>query len=205
MDYEEIIRKAADKARDDIALAQKPGFIQTVAWFNYLGLLKHNKILPHRYHPDLEDVLKAGEIEPRILELLPAVLILLPEALRFRKVDLPQDLAAVIEDIQNRRECKPFRNIPAQKYCHWLHAPIIDIARRRLDFRGSPRKRSAIKTDFGGIIRDGRLKLCLTQESFAKKYNLSLRVVRDIEQGKTTASIAALSAILKVFGRTLRA
>ena len=60
MDYEEIIRKAADKARDDIALAQEPGFIQTVAWFHYLGLLKHNKILPHRHHPDLEDVLKAG-------------------------------------------------------------------------------------------------------------------------------------------------
>ena len=205
MDYEEIIRKAADKVRDDIALAQEPGFIQTVAWFHYLGLLKHNKILPHRHHPDLEDVLKAGEIEPRILELLPAVLILLPEAVQFRRTDLPEDLAAVIDDIQNRRDCKPFRNIPPQKYCHWLSAPIIDIARRRIDFRGAPRRRSASAGDFGGIIRDGRLKLCLTQESFAKKYNLSLRVVRDLEQGKTTASVAALSAILKVFGRTLRA
>ncbi len=205
MDYDEIIRKAADKARADVVLAQEPYFIHTAAWFHYLGILKHNTILPHRYHPDLDDVLKAGELEPRILELLPAVLILLPEAVRLRKRDIPDDLAAVIDDIQHRRDCKPWRGIPPQKYCHWLHAPIMDIARRRLDFRGAPRRRSANTGDFGAIIRDGRLKLCLTQESFAKKYNLSLRVVRDLEQGKTTASIASLSAILSVFGRTLRA
>ena len=205
MDYDEIIRKAADRARDDIALAQEPYFVQTIAWFHYLGILKHNTILPHRYHPDLGAVLKAGELEPRILELLPAVLILLPEAVQLRKRDIPNDLAAVIDDIQNRRECKPFRGIPPQKYCHWLKAPIMDIARRRLDFRGAPRRRAASANNFGDIIRDGRLKLCLTQESFAKKYNLSLRVVRDLEQGKTTASIASLNAILSVFGRTLKA
>ena len=81
----------------------------------------------------------------------------------------------------------------------------MDIARRRLDFRGAPRRRTASANNFGDIIREGRLKLCLTQESFAKKYNLSLRVVRDLEQGKTTASIASLNAILSVFGRTLKA
>ncbi len=205
MDYEEIIKKAADKTRGDDALGQEPYFLQTVAWFQYLGLLKHNKILPHRHHPDLRDVLKAGELEPRILELLPAVLILLPEAVQLRKRDIPEDLATVIDDIQNRRDCKPFRGILPQKYCHWLKAPIIDIARRRIDFRSAPRRRSTSASNFGDIIRDGRLKLCLTQESFAKKYNLSLRVVRDLEQGKTTASIASLSAILGVFGRTLRA
>jgi len=204
MDYEEIIKKAADKAKHDVALAQQPYFVQTVAWFQYLGLLKHNTILPHRYHPDLCDVLKAGEIEPRILELLPAVLILLPEAVRLRKRDVPKDLAAVIDGIQNRRQCKPFRGVPPEKYCHWLKAPIMDIARRRLDFRGAPRRRSTSSSNFGDIIREGRLKMCLTQEAFAKKNNLSLRVVRDLEQGKTTASVASLITILGVLGRTLR-
>ena len=204
MDYEEIIKKAADKALNDVALAQQPYFVQTVAWFQYLGLLKHNTILPHRYHPDLCDVLKAGEIEPRILELLPAVLILLPEAVRLRRRDVPKDLDAVIDGIQNRRQCKPFRGVPPEKYCHWLKAPIMDIARRRLDFRGAPRRRSTSSSNFGDIIREGRLKMCLTQEAFAKKNNLSLRVVRDLEQGKTTASVASLITILGVLGRTLR-
>lgn len=205
MDYEKIIKKASDKALDDMALAQQTYYVQTVAWFQYLGLLKHSTILPHRYHPDLDDVLKAGEIEPRILELLPAVLILLPEAVRFKKRNTPKDLAAVIDDIQNRRHCKPFRGVPPEKYCHWLKAPIMDLARRRLDFRSAPRRRSTSSNNFGDIIREGRLKLCLTQEAFAKNNNLSLRVVRDLEQGKTTASVASLIAILGVFGRTLRA
>ena len=205
MDYEKIIKKAADKAFGDDELARQPYFIQTIAWFQYLGLLKHNTILPHRYHPELGDVLKAGAVEPRVLELLPAVLMLLPEAVRHKKRDIPKDLAAVIDDIQNRRDSKTFRGVPPEKYRHWLKAPIMDIARRRLDFRGAPRRRSAGSGSFGDIIRDGRLKLCLTQEAFAKKHNLSLRVVRDLEQGKKTASIASLIEILAVFGRTLRA
>ncbi|MEY4631000.1 MAG: hypothetical protein RIQ81_1120 [Pseudomonadota bacterium] len=205
MDYEEIIKRATEKAQDDDVLARQPYFTRTVAWFHYLGLLKHNNILPHRYHPDLADVLKAGVVEPRVLELLPAVLILLPEAVRHEKREIPKDLAAVIDDIHHRRDCKPFRGVPPEKYRHWLNAPIMDIARRRLDFRGAPRRRSVSSGGFGDIIREGRMKLCLTQEEFAKKNNLSLRVVRDLEQGKTTASVASLIAILAVFGRTLRA
>ena len=77
--------------------------------------------------------------------------------------------------------------IPPEKYCHWLDAPVMDIARRRLDFRAAPRKRSDGKSVFSDMIRDGRMKLCLTQEAFAKKFNVALKVLRDLEQGKTSA------------------
>ena len=205
MDYEQIIKNAQERAQADEAMTQQPFFVETIAWFHYLGILKHNKILPHRYHPDLQDMLKAGELEPRVLELLPAILILLPEAVQVKKGEMPRDLSAVIANIKHRRVCKPFRGIPPEKYCHWLNAPVMDIARRRLDFRGSPRQRARVTSNFGEIIREGRIKLCLTQKAFAQKYNLSIRIIRDLEQGKTTASVASLNAILAVFGRTLRA
>lgn len=212
MDDEALIKKAREKARLDNEREQQPFFVQTIAWFHYLGLIRHNLILPHRHHPHLRDVLAAGEMEPRILELLPAIMIQLPEALRFTKRDIPPDLARVLKDIQQRAECAPFRGVPPQKYCHWLGAPIMDVARRRLDFRRAPRRaprrarqrRAESKTVLADTIREGRLKLSLTQEDFAKKYNLSLKVIRDLEQGKMTASIGAVSDILKALGRTLR-
>ncbi len=204
MNYEELIKMAQEKASVDDECMKKPYFVQTIAWFCYLGLLRHNTIMPHRYHPHLVDVLKAAEIEPRILELLPAIMTVIPDALTFNKQDVPRDLAKVLDDIQKRRKCGSFRGIPPQKYCHWLDAPVMDIARRRLDFRRAPRKRSHVKSVFSDIIRDGRMKLCLTQEAFAKKFNVSLKVLRDLEQGKTSASIGTLMAILNALGRTLR-
>lgn len=184
---------------------KKPYFVETIAWFCYLGLLRHNSITPHRHHPHLSDVLKAAQLEPRILELLPAIMVLIPDALMFSKNDVPRDLAKVVNDIQKRRKCGPFRGIAPQKYCHWLDAPVMDIARRRLDFRSAPRKRAERKSAFSDIVRDGRMKLCLTQEAFAQKYNVSLKVLRDLEQGKTSASIGTVIAILSALGRTLRA
>ena len=202
MDYDKIIKLAQEKSRLDDERAKEPFFVETMAWFQYLGILRHNTITPHRHHPHLKDVLKAGELEPRILELLPAVMTLMPEALQFAKGDIPRDLAQVIKDIQTRSEVtKPFRGIPAKKYCHWLQSPVMDIARRRLDFRAAPRRRCEANGSFARVIRDGRMKLCLTQKDFAEKYNVSLKALRDLEQGKTTASLGTVIKILNAVGK----
>ena len=100
---------------------------------------------------------------------------------------------------------KPFRGIPAKKYCHWLQSPVIDIARRRLDFRTAPSRRLEANGSFAHLIRDGRMKLGLTQTAFAEKYQVSLKALRDLEQGKTTASLGTVISILDAMGRVLRA
>jgi DNA-binding XRE family transcriptional regulator len=206
MDRETIIKLATDKARLDEERAKEPFFVETIAWLHYLGLLRHSTIPARRYHPHLRDVLKAGELEPRIFELLPAIMILIPEALRFKKRDIPHDLAEVIRNIQNKdEEAKPFRGITWQKYRHWLTAAVMDLARRRLDFRKTPRRRADAAGSFAEIIREGRIKLSLTQKDFAKTYNVSLKALRDLEQGKTTASLSTVICILNAVGRTLRA
>lgn len=205
MDFESLIKIAEEKANLDDERMKEPYFVQTIAWFCYLGILRHSAITPHRHRPHLHDVLMAAQLEPRILELLPAIMVLIPDALIFNKDDVPRDLAKVVNDIKKRGKCGPFRGIPQKKYCHWLNAPVMDIARRRLDFRSAPRKRSDGKSPFSDIIRDGRMKQCLTQEAFAKKHNVSLKVLRDLEQGKTSASIGTVMAILSALGRTLRA
>jgi transcriptional regulator with XRE-family HTH domain len=47
--------------------------------------------------------------------------------------------------------------------------------------------------------------MAYTQKEFAEKFGLSLRVLRDLEQGKMNASLKTVNEILAVFGRTLSA
>jgi len=205
MNKEQLVRIAGEQVKRDEERFKAPFFVETIAWFHYLGLLRHNGIEPHRHHPRLRNVLNAGELEPRILELLPAIMTVLPEAVRYTKREIPPDLAKVLGDIRNKQPGTVFRGVPPEKYNHWLKAPAMEIARRRLDFRRAPRKRGDKAGSIGEIIRDGRIKLSLTQEAFAEKYGLSLKVIRDLEQGKLSPSLSSVMAILAALGRTLRA
>ena len=204
MDISKFIAQAKHLTDKADKLTEDTVFQKTVAWFQYLGLLRHNTIKPHRHRVHLQDALRAGEAESRIYEILPAILLLLPEALVHTKADIPPDLNKVLQGIRARKRTGEFRGIPAAKYTRWLHAEVINTARRRLDFRTQPRRRGHSNI-LGEIIRDGRIKLAMTQKSFASTYHLSLRVIRDLEQGKMNASLKATNDILHVLGRSLRA
>jgi DNA-binding XRE family transcriptional regulator len=147
--------------------------------------------------------LRAGNLEPRILELIPAILVVLPKALKYRSDEIPEDLVIVVNNIRNRNATSEFRGIPARNYLHWVGAPVMDVAKRRIHPRRIPRRRDTETHTIGAIIRDARLCLSLTQKQLAKKYDLSLRIIRDLEQGKLNASLKATNEILKVFGRAL--
>jgi DNA-binding XRE family transcriptional regulator len=205
MDFRELIERAKQKNQADIRRKTEPYYLKTIAWFQYLGLLRHNRIPAQRFTVTLKEALKAGELEPRILELIPAILIVLPKALKFKAGELPKDLAILVERIRKRQADEDFRGIPARNYLHWLRAPVLDIAKRRLDFHRIPRRRSTETHSIGEIIREGRQRLSLTQKELAKKYGLSLRVIRDLEQGKLDASLKATNEILRVFGRKISA
>ena len=50
-----------------------------MSWLGFTGLLRHTHIAPKRTDIHLDDLLYAQEIEPRIADLLPAILLHLRE------------------------------------------------------------------------------------------------------------------------------
>lgn len=83
--------------------------------FVYEGLLLHNRIQGQRRRIRLEEVLEAGRQEPRILELLPAVLRLRPSIIAHAKRDLKKFL-----ELKKLAENLDSENAPAQ----WHEIPI---------------------------------------------------------------------------------
>ena len=203
MKYREL-RDRARQLDQEAALKRKEKYFRnTLAWFAYLGLLRQNVVEPKRTIVTLAEALLAADLEPRIYELLPALLINIPEALHFEKGDVPQELQDIVDTIKHRRPLKPYRGIPAEKYMHWLSAEPMNIAKRRLSFRAIPRQRQTPTTEIGRFVRDSRVKLALTQEALAQRVDVSVRVIRDLEQGRMSASLANVSKVLAVFSAQL--
>jgi hypothetical protein len=84
------------------------------------GLLVTNRPFEAYGGPlDIADVLWAGEVEPRLLELLPALIVKRPSMFSSRK-NLPDDLEEVVQNL--RRDSSPgdFRGIPGRDVHGWL-------------------------------------------------------------------------------------
>lgn len=203
MEHKDLIEKIKAKQEMDDKQKLAPFFLHTIAWFQYLGLLRHNQIPAKRFKITLEDALRAGKLEPRVLELLPAVMIEIPDAIEFQRV--PSDLREVINAIQRNNVTKKFRGVEPDKYVHWVKARIFEIARRRLYFHRLPRKSLGKTHAIGEFIREKRINLALTQQQFAEQFKVSLRAIRDLEQGKEGTSIKSTNAILKALGHSLHA
>ena len=209
MNIKELVIRAREITNRNIEQMEKAPFQDTVAWLGYLGLLGHNKIQPKRCRVTLNDAIEAGAMEPRIIELLPAIIAKLPQALVHTDEDIPDDLRATVEAIKLGGEVPDFRGMPGAKCAHWATAQCLIVADRKLNFRTTPRKvkgkKQMKKTLIGSIIKDGRFGMALTQRQLAENFNVSLRVIRDLEQGKTTASIKSVNSILEIFGRRISA
>ena len=95
------------------------------------GLLETNieGIVPRRKPVPLDDALWAGTVEPRIMELLPAVLVKKPRLLRLPK-ELPQDVAEVIHAIRHGKPAPTFRGVHRVLSTTIAEniAPLIDVA-----------------------------------------------------------------------------
>lgn len=91
---------------------------QVIERFVYEGLLVHNQYVGRRWRITVQDVREAGKSEPRLLELLPAVLMLCPTMMYRWKRDLKQhpDLAVLI---------KNFDTLPADY--QWRNVPVADL------------------------------------------------------------------------------
>ena len=91
-----------------------------------LGRFVKEKLLvvnhPVREHGELlrvSDVLWAGVAEPRLLELLPALIVKRPAL--FERIDsLPADLSQAVAALERDREPETFRGIPGSQLHQWL-------------------------------------------------------------------------------------
>ena len=84
-----------------------------------LNLIETNKYMPLKGKISLDDTLWAGSVEPRILEILPALFIKKPKTFLAQK-NIPKDLLTVISEIKHNRPKTTFRGIDPQCYMQWL-------------------------------------------------------------------------------------
>lgn len=116
---EEFKKRAKEKVAEIERRERDPRFEKTMGTLVRLRLLTHPRIRPYRGVVTLEDALWAGELEPRVYELLPAVLLRRPKV--FPNVEpLPDDLNACLRAIQRGEAPGPFRGIPARNFLKWV-------------------------------------------------------------------------------------
>ena len=91
-----------------------------------IGRLKAARLLATNYEvPDFRgritvaDALWAGELEPRVLELLPALVVKKP-SLFVDPTNLPEDLANAVRSLRRNQAPEAFRGIPGSDILKWL-------------------------------------------------------------------------------------
>ena len=128
IDTAEVQARAKKRARRNARRRADSRFRRVLGRYVAAGLLQTSEdIEPHRERVRVEDVLWAGEVEPRLLELLPALLIKKPGMF----VD-PRQLAADLEEavraLRHNREPETFRGIQGATLLKWL--PLVGHKRK---------------------------------------------------------------------------
>ncbi len=119
MTITEIIKQAKSQMRTINRKRRDERFIRVIGKLLHLKLLDAPGMLPYRGTIFLDEVLWVGEIEPRVLALLPAILLKRPKAITVVG-DLPEDLKKIISDIRHQNAATPFRGILAPEYLKWI-------------------------------------------------------------------------------------
>jgi hypothetical protein len=100
--------------------AKDPRFERVLGRFVREGLLVVNHdVREHTESLRIDDVLWAGTVEPRLLELLPALMVKRP-SMFVRVASLPVDLGQAVEALQRDREPLEFRGIAGKDVHRWL-------------------------------------------------------------------------------------
>lgn len=95
-------------------------FVTVLGRFVREGLLVVNhEVREHDAPIRLEDVLWAGALEPRLLELLPALIVKKPGMFQDAAA-MPADLALAVADLKRDREPDSFRGISGKDLHRWL-------------------------------------------------------------------------------------
>jgi hypothetical protein len=118
---EQALIKRARRAHEALERRRRdPRYRRVLGRLVTLGVLKTNQdIPPYRKRIAVEDALWAGELEPRILEVLPALVVKRP-ALFVDARALPEDLAAVVDDVRKHRPPRDFRGMSGASVARWV-------------------------------------------------------------------------------------
>lgn len=115
------LQERARRAFDQVACGRRdPRYERVLGKLRQAGLLHTNFPVPAQRGPlAIEDALWAGELEPRVLELLPALIVKKPAL--FESVgQLPADLDAAVRSLRRNETPAPFRGIPGEDLLRWL-------------------------------------------------------------------------------------
>lgn len=121
MNREELIKRAKKKVKILAAQWADPRYLKTLGKLKSAGLIEAPNIIPYRGMVFLEDALWAAQLEPRIYELLPAIIIKKKKLFAF--MNLPDDLKNVIQEIIAGSPKTPFRGVSPKEYGRWV--PLI--------------------------------------------------------------------------------
>lgn len=100
-------------------LRADPRFSHSIGKLVHLKLLDAPGYQAYRQTVFLNEMLFAGEIEPRVYELLPALLLKRPKAVAITGT-LPEDLQQVLRELRRNKAITDFRGIPARDYAKWV-------------------------------------------------------------------------------------
>lgn len=92
--------------------------MKTVGKLKREGLLDVPDIREYRGQVFLKEALWAAELEPRIYELLPAIVFRRPGFFAF--VNLPEDLVPIMAEMRTGELKTPYKDIPPEKYGKWV-------------------------------------------------------------------------------------
>jgi hypothetical protein len=160
-DLDAIRRRARRRAALAATHRRDPRFRAVMGRLVALGLLDTNieGIRPHRRRISVEDACWAGLVEPRIFELLPALVLKKPGIFRGGP-DLPDDLREVVAAAR-RGECTAsFRGVPASDYLRWIPrighrgklptlVKTFRLDRRDIELFGDLKRRLGLSSDVG--------------------------------------------------------
>jgi len=156
---------------------QDPRFKKVMGRFVAAGLLTTNidGIHPHEKAVALDDALWAGTVEPRITELLPAVLVKKPGLLRLPK-ELPEDVAAVMHAIRHGKPAPPFRGVPPERYLPW----VTEVGRKGR----SPSVLKSFRFKHEDVLRLSRLRRKLPARSDTEVVRMALESLEALTQSE---------------------
>ncbi len=117
MRSKEFIEKAKRKLNALRKLRRDPRYLKTMGKLKQAGLLDVRDIPAYRGQVFLDEALWAAELEPRIYELLPAILARRPKFFAF--FQLPEDLERVVKELKRGHPMTPYHDIAPEKYNQW--------------------------------------------------------------------------------------
>ena len=166
---EQILKKAKHRAARLKKLRKDPRYQEVIGRLVYEKLLDAPKVPARNYKLHLKDMLWVGEnIEPRVLELLPAILLKAPRIVYSEP--LPEDLRRVKNDLVRGNIKGEFRGIVVKSCDQW----ITQIGRKD--------KRPSVRKIFFLSFKDTERLAQLSQQESVSEAEIVRRALRQYKK-----------------------